>query len=122
MQTPITNSHKGFSLLELVIASSIGLIVILAMTSLFRAGMNTVFAVTERAETQQNLRAGIELMTKDISLAGSGLPSGGLQLATGGTPSLYACNQAGTCYITGDTYPNNGAGTPNYMFPLIPGL
>lgn len=115
-------SQRGFSLLELLVASSIGLTVVLVMTSLFKTGMDATMRVTQRAETQQNLRAAMELMTKDISLAGAGLPSGGLQLSTGGTPSLYACNQTGTCYITGDTYPNNGAGTPNYMFPLVPGF
>jgi hypothetical protein len=77
--------------------------------------------VTQRAETQQNLRAAIELMTKDISLAGAGLPSGGLQLTTAGLSS-YACNQTGTCYITGNTYPNSGGGTPNYMYPIEPGF
>ncbi len=115
-------SQRGFSLLELLVASSIGLTVVLVMTSLFKTGMDATMRVTQRAETQQNLRAAIELMTKDVSLAGAGLPSGGLQLSTGGVPSLYACNQTGTCYINGDTYPNNGAGTPNYMFPLIPGF
>jgi len=115
-------SQRGFSLLELLVASSIGLTVVLVMTSLFKTGMDATMRVTQRAETQQNLRAAIELMTKDISLAGAGLPSGGLQLTTGGGLSLYACNQTGTCYITGDTYPNNGGGTPNYMYPLIPGF
>jgi len=115
-------SQRGFSLLELLVASSIGLTVVLVMTSLFKTGMDATMRVTQRAETQQNLRAAIELMTKDISLAGAGLPSGGLQLATGGGLSLYGCNQTGTCYITGDTYPNSGGGTPNYMYPLIPGF
>jgi len=115
-------SQRGFSLLELLVASSIGLTVVLMATSLFKTGMDATMRVTQRAETQQNLRAGVELMTKDISMAGAGLPSGGLQLTTSGGLSKYACNQAGTCYITGDTYPNNGAGTPNYMYPIIPGF
>src|SRR5437899_7521219 len=93
-------SRRGFSLLELLVATSIGLTVVLVMTSLFKTGMDATMRVTQRAETQQNLRAAIELMTKDISLAGAGLPSGGLQLTTGGV-SRYACNQGGTCYITG---------------------
>jgi len=114
-------SQRGFTLLELLVASSIGLTVVLMMTSLFKTGMDATMRVTQRAETQQNLRAAMELMTKDISLAGAGLPSGGLQLTTGGL-SRYACNQAGTCYITGDTYPNSGGGTANYMYPLIPGF
>jgi prepilin-type N-terminal cleavage/methylation domain-containing protein len=117
-------SQRGFSLLELLVASSIGLILMAAMTSLFRMGMAATFTVTQRAETQQNMRAAIELMTKDISLAGSGLPTGGLQLpANGGaTLSQYACNQAGTCYVPVHTYPNNGAGGPNYMYGILPGF
>jgi len=115
-------SQRGFSLLELLVASSIGLTVVLMASSLFKTGMDATMRVTQRAETQQNLRSAVELMTKDISLAGAGLPSGGLQLTTSGGLSKFACNQAGTCYITGDTYPNNGAGTPNYMYPIIPGF
>lgn len=117
----MSKSQRGFTLLELLVASSIGLTVILVMTSLFKAGMDATIKVTQRAETQQNVRAAIELMTKDISLAGAGLPSGGLQLGTAGL-SRFACNQAGTCYITGDTYPNGGGGTPNYMYPIEPGF
>lgn len=114
-------SQHGFTLLELLVASSIGLTVILVMMSLFKTGMDATMKVTQRAETQQNMRAAIELMTKDISLAGAGLPSGGLQLSSGGL-SKFACNQTGTCYITGDTYPNSGTGTANYMYAIEPGF
>ncbi|MGB8583263.1 MAG: prepilin-type N-terminal cleavage/methylation domain-containing protein [Candidatus Sulfotelmatobacter sp.] len=117
MKSPIANSQPGFSLLELMIASTLGLIVILAMTSLFRQGMNATFTITQRAETQQNMRAAIELMTKDLTMAGAGLPSGGLQLATAGGNSKVACNQAGTCYVAGDTYPNG-----NFMYGILPGF
>ncbi len=115
-----SKSQRGFTLLELLVASSIGLTVLLMMASLFKVGMDATYTVTQRAETQQNVRAAIELMTKDISLAGAGLPSGGLQLVTGGTTSLFGCNQTGTCYVPGGTYPNSGAGTPNYMYGLLP--
>lgn len=114
-------SQRGFSLLELLVASSIGLTVVLLMTSLFKTGMDATMKVTQRAETQQNMRAAIELMTKDISLAGAGLPSGGLQLGTAGL-SRFACNQAGTCYITNGTYPNSGSGSTNYMYAIEPGF
>src|SRR4051812_9610517 len=116
----MAKAQRGFSLLELMVASSIGLTVILMMMSLFKTGMDTSMKVTQRAETQQNLRAAVELMTKDISLAGSGLPSGGLQLTTAGGVSKFACNQAGTCYVNGNTYPNSGSGTPNYMYAIEP--
>jgi prepilin-type N-terminal cleavage/methylation domain-containing protein len=117
MKMRIANSQHGFSLLELMIAASLGLVVIVAMTSLFRQGMNATFTVTQRAEVQQNMRAAIELMTKDISMAGAGLPSGGLQLPSGGTPTKVACNQAGTCYVPADTYP-----TGNFMYGILPGF
>ena len=117
MKMPISNSQRGFSLLELMIASTLGIMVILAMTSLFRQGMNATFTVTQRAETQQNMRAAIELMSKDISMAGAGLPSGGLQLPTAGGSTKVACNQTGTCYVPADTYP-----TGNFMYGILPGF
>jgi prepilin-type N-terminal cleavage/methylation domain-containing protein len=116
MKMPIENSQRGFSLLELVVASAIGVGVILAMTSLFKSAMTTTFTVTQRAEVQQNMRAAIELMTKDLSMAGAGLPSGGLQLASANGNSNIACNQTGTCYVPAYTYPNG-----NYMTGIIPG-
>ena len=115
-------SQRGFSLLELMVASSIGLLMILAMTSLFKTGMDTTFTVTQRAETQQNMRSAVELMTKDISMAGAGLPSGGLQLVTGGVRSNFACNQTGTCYVPANTYPNSINGAQNYMYGILPGF
>jgi prepilin-type N-terminal cleavage/methylation domain-containing protein len=115
------NSARGFSLLELMVASSIGLIVIMTMTSLFKVAMDATFTVTQRAEVQQNMRAAIELMSQDLSHAGAGMPTGGLQLATAGV-SKYGCDQAGTCYVTTHSYPNNvGTGVANYMYALLPG-
>ncbi len=113
-------AQRGFSLLELLVASAIGLVVMAAMTSLFKTGMDATFTVSQRAETQQNMRAAIEMMTKDIGLAGSGIPSGGLQLPSGGTVSLFGCNQGGTCYVPGGTYPASAGGAPNFMYPIEP--
>jgi prepilin-type N-terminal cleavage/methylation domain-containing protein len=113
MNTRILKSQRGFSLLELIIAATLGVIVLLSMLSLFRTGMNTTFTVTQRAEVQQNLRAGIALMTKDLGMAGAGLPSGGLQLPP--NASLFACNQTGTCYVPNNKYPSG-----NYMYGVLP--
>jgi len=117
----MAKSQSGFTLLELMIGSFIGLLVILSMASLFKAGMDVSFAVTQRAETQANMRTAIELMTKDISQAGAGLPAGGLQLVSGGTASKYGCDQTGVCYVVNHTYPNSPSGTANYMYGIIPG-
>lgn len=119
MMTPRQNSKRGFSLLELMVSMALGLVVMASMASLFKTGMDSTFLVAQRAETQQNMRAAIDLMTKDISQAGSGLPSGGVQLpplAGGVTAAKYGCDQAGTCYVPAFNYPNG-----NYMYGIIPG-
>ena len=113
------NSEAGFSLMELMISMAVGLIIMTAIASLFKTGMTSAMVVTQRAETQQNMRAAIDLMVKDISMAGAGLPSGGIQLPLGGgaTAARYGCDQSGTCHIPTSTYPNN-----NYMYGIIPGF
>jgi|HubBroStandDraft_6_1064221.scaffolds.fasta_scaffold28388_3 prepilin-type N-terminal cleavage/methylation domain-containing protein len=112
------NTRNGFTLLELMVSMAVGLIVMASMASLFKIGLNSTMLVTQRAETQQNMRAAVDLMVKDLSLAGSGLPSGGIQLPSGGgaTSAKLGCDQSGTCHVVNFSYP---AG--NYMYGIIPG-
>jgi prepilin-type N-terminal cleavage/methylation domain-containing protein len=118
MRMQSNNPTKGFTLLELMVSMAVGLIVMAAMASLFKTGMNSTMLVTQRAENQQNMRAAVDLMVKDIGMAGAGLPSGGIQLPNGGgwSPSKFGCDQSGICHVTGHTYPNT-----NYMYGIIPG-
>lgn len=117
MKMPKQTSRRGFTLLELMVSMAVGLIVMSAMASLFKTGMNSAMFVTQRAETQQNMRAAIDLMVKDISMAGAGLPSGGIQLPLGGTGATkYGCDQT-ICHVPTNTYP-----TGNYMYGIIPGF
>jgi prepilin-type N-terminal cleavage/methylation domain-containing protein len=111
-------ANRGFSLLELLVSMGIGLIVMAAMTSLFKTGMDSTFIVSQRAETQQNMRAAIEMLTKDINMAGAGLPTGGVQLPTGAGSSAqkFGCDQVGTCYVPAFNYAGN------YMYGIIPGF
>lgn len=119
MKMPTQKSQDGFTLAELMISMVVALVVMGAIASLFKTGMNSVMLVTQRAETQQNMRAAVDLMVKDISMAGAGLPSGGIQLPTGAgaTASKFGCEQNGTCHVPGNTYPTN-----NYMYGIIPGF
>ena len=119
MKMPTENTRRGFTLLELMVSMALGLIVMAAMASLFKTGMTSTFLVTQRAETQQNMRAAIDLIVKDIGQAGAGLPSGGIQLPTGAGSSAakFGCDQSGTCYVPGFTYLNT-----NYMYGIIPGF
>jgi prepilin-type N-terminal cleavage/methylation domain-containing protein len=109
-----TRQH-GFSLLEMTIAMALGAIVMASTVQLFKLGVDSSRLVVQRTEMQQNMRAAIELMTKDISLAGSGLPDAGIQLPLNGTVSRYGCDQT-TCHVPGGTYPNN-----NYLTGILPG-
>jgi prepilin-type N-terminal cleavage/methylation domain-containing protein len=119
MKMPKQEPRRGFTLLETMVAMAIGLIVMAAMTSLFKTGMDSARLVTQRAETQQNMRAAIDLMVKDISMAGAGLPSGGIQLpiGAGSSATKFACDQAGTCHVPAHNYP-----ATNYMYGVIPGF
>lgn len=112
------DSGRGFTLLETMVAMAIGLIVMAAMASLFKTGMTSAQLVTQRAETQQNMRAAIDIMVKDIGMAGAGLPSGGIQLPTGAGSSAtkFGCDQA-ACHVVANLYPN-----ANYMYGIIPGF
>jgi prepilin-type N-terminal cleavage/methylation domain-containing protein len=116
MQKP--NPGHGFTLLELMISMAVGLIVMAALASLFKTGLDSTMLVMQRAETQQNMRAAINLLVKDISMAGAGLPAGGIQLPSGAgsSPVKFGCDQGGTCHVPVNAYPNN-----NYMYGILPG-
>ncbi len=127
-KTRTFRTARGFSLVELMIAMVIGLVVMGAATSLFKTGMDATIMVTEQAEMQQNVRAAVNLISKDISMAGAGLPPGGVQLpyGAGATASKIACNQAGTCYLSARSYPSITSGSPpttitNHLYGLVPG-
>jgi len=112
-------SSRGFSLMELLIALSIGMVVIAAAVQLFSKGVTASWTVTQRAQMQQDARAAQDMLTKDISMAGSGI-QGGVALASGtGTNPRYGCDQA-SCYVSGAT-PAGIAFPNNYLYPIIPG-
>jgi prepilin-type N-terminal cleavage/methylation domain-containing protein len=126
MKSTVSNEAHGFSMVELMVAMSVGLIIMGAAMQLFKSGMDSTMLVTQQAEMQQNVRAALNLIAKDVSMAGSGLPSGGLALpyGVGATASFYGCNQTPTCYLTKDKYPTGtigGTAVSNYMYGLIPG-
>jgi prepilin-type N-terminal cleavage/methylation domain-containing protein len=110
------SKNRGFSLIELLIGMAIGLVVLGATTTLFKNGMDATRLVTQSSEMQQNVRATLNLVAKDVSMAGSGLPSGGLSLpfGAGATPSFFAVSPA-QAWLPNNTYPTN------FMYGIIPG-
>ena len=121
-----TKSGRGFTLIELMVSLALGTLVVGTAVQLFSQGLDATFVVSQRAEMQQDLRAGSNLLLKDISLAGAGLPPGqGVALPSGtGTTSLYGCDQVGNCIPGGGiAYPcstNVGPCIPT-LYGVIPG-
>ena len=123
---PVSNKTRGFTLLELMAAMVIGLIVVGTAVELFKSGMDATALVTQQAEMQQNVRSALNLVARDVGMAGSGLPVGGVSLPFGAgyIPSIFGCDQTGSCYLTSNTYfTGTVAGIPvtNHMYGLIPG-
>jgi prepilin-type N-terminal cleavage/methylation domain-containing protein len=125
---PTSNKTRGFSMVELMVAMAVGLIVMSAAAQLFKSGMDTTMMITQQAEMQQNVRAALNLIAKDVSMAGAGMPPGGVNLpyGTGYTASRFGCNQTPTCYVNTNSYTTGTLGTPastvtNFMYGLIPG-
>lgn len=110
------HNARGFSLVELMVAMALGIIVLAATTQLFKSGMDATILVTQSSEMQQSARATLNLIAKDVSMAGSGLPSGGLALpnGAGSVASLFAVD-ANRAWLANNAYPNR------FMFGIIPG-
>ena len=118
-----TKHESGFSLLEMTIATALGTLVLGAALQLYSQGVAATWTVSQRAEMQQDFRAASNVLTRDMSLAGAGLPNAAaIALPTAVTP-VYGCDQS-SCYLglannTGATYPKQG--TTPYLYGLIPG-
>src|SRR6476646_11325324 len=107
---------RGFSLVEVLIAVALGLIVLAATAQLFKHGMDATRLVSQSSEMQQNVRAALNLIAKDVSMAGSGLPSGGLSLpaGAGSTASFFAVDPT-QAWLANNGYPGK------FMYGIIPG-
>jgi prepilin-type N-terminal cleavage/methylation domain-containing protein len=119
MRRTRTMQTRGFTLVELMIAMAAGLILIASATELFTQALNATYVVSQRAEMQQNGRAAVGLLSQDISLAGAGLPTGGVQLPIGGpTNPIYGCDQT-KCYVAG-TAPAGIAYPSQHLDGIVP--
>lgn len=125
MRQASTSSRRGFTFIELMVSLALGMLVVGLAVKLFSQGVDATWVVSQRAEMQQDLRAVENMLTKDISLAGAGLPVGqGVALASGGATSpIYGCDQLGNCPPNGAiNYPCAGAcpGVPT-LYGVMPG-
>jgi prepilin-type N-terminal cleavage/methylation domain-containing protein len=118
---------KGFTLFEMLVSLIVGTLVLGAAVDLFSRSVNATWVASQKAEMQQDARAAINLMTKDIRLAGAGLPSGGVALANGtGTVPAYGIDYNSVGHLGANnnaaiTFPILTGSTIPYLYGVIPG-
>ncbi len=106
---------RGFTLMEMLVAMSTATIVLSASVYLFSRALDGAFVATSNSAAQQNARAAMNLMQRDFTLTGTGLPQGGISLPSGNTAtaSLFACDTS-LCYL------QNNAWLNNHLYPVMP--
>ena len=81
MRTPA--SESGFTLIELMISTSIVLIALGVSMMTFKNSVAVNQAATQTADANQNLRAGANLLIRDLLQAARGIPTGGIPIPSG---------------------------------------
>jgi prepilin-type N-terminal cleavage/methylation domain-containing protein len=76
--------QKGFSLIEVLIATAVMVGIVGATVGALTDATKATQAVVMMADTQENLRAGLNYITRDLTEAGDGIPQGGITMPTTG--------------------------------------
>ena len=82
--------EAGFSLIEVLVATAVMVAITGATLSMLTDAIHANEGVTLLADSQENLRAAMNYMVKDIVEAGEGLPQGGITIpnaVTTGNPT-----------------------------------
>ena len=76
--------QKGFSLIEVLISTAVMIVIVGATVGALTDATRATQAVVMMADTQENLRAGLNYITRDLTQAGEGIPQGGITIPTTG--------------------------------------
>jgi prepilin-type N-terminal cleavage/methylation domain-containing protein len=104
--------QKGFSLIELLVSMGIVVSVVAVATGALLQAQKATTAVAYEANTQQNLRAGMHFMVRDLLQAGEGIPQGGISIPYTTTSAI---NRPGTATIFPNSYTTIPAITPGSL-------
>jgi prepilin-type N-terminal cleavage/methylation domain-containing protein len=77
------HAEDGFTLLEMLAATAIGLMVIATALTTFKDAVGMANTASDVADTTQNLRGGANFLIHDLTLAGRGIPIGGIPIPSG---------------------------------------
>ena len=105
--------RNGYSLIEVVVAMAILTIVVAGAASALMQAQNTTNAISEQANTQQNLRAGMHFLVRDLMQAGEGIPPAGISI-----PSTAGGVSAVIRPAIGGAFPGN----PTVLPAVVPGF
>jgi type II secretory pathway pseudopilin PulG len=93
------NSESGFTLVELMIASVITMVVMGVAFTTFKDALTLNETVVNLTEASQNLRAGTNLLIRDLLQAGRNIPTGGISIPSGpGATPIVRPGPQGTSY------------------------
>ena len=77
-----TRDH-GFSLVELLVSTTVMLVIVGATLTTFRNALDINDAASQVGDTNQNLRAGTNLLFRDLMMAGRVIANGGVPAPSG---------------------------------------
>jgi hypothetical protein len=81
--------ENGFSSVEVLIASAITLCVMAGVMGSLNSSMVLSRKVNQTTDMEQNLRAGINFMVRDLLAAGCGIPTGGIPVPSGTGVNIF---------------------------------
>src|SRR5712692_5272643 len=81
---------SGFTLVELIIGMAVTMVALAAAVLMFRDSTKANTNVTQTSDTNDNIRAGLNLIVQDLIQTGTGIPTGGISIPN--TPNAAGCN------------------------------
>lgn len=116
MELKNKQNQGGFTLVEFMIASVLTMIILAATFTL----MNSLFAANTSMQqvigTQQNLRVAMNAITRDVTMAGTGLPDSGIPIPNGTSSALIVRPGIG---VTCGASTSGCLPTPNNVVPIL---
>lgn len=98
------SSERGFTLIELMIASLITMVVMGVAFSTFDNALALNEATLQVADASQNLRAGTNLLVRDLMQAGRNIPIGGIAIPSGAnSTAIYRPSPPDQTYVFDNT-------------------
>jgi len=83
----MTTSHKplnaGFTLIEYLVASGLSMVIMAATFMILGQAFKVNSSMGDVMATQQNVRVAMNTMSRDITMAGTGMPGGGIVVPNG---------------------------------------